>query len=308
MKTFPNFVVGQVLLVHNFEFKDIRMKYRVLGLIFCLLCYAAQGFGESSFDRELVVTDQNRAAKVETVLRDLLRAYENEDAREFLDYVSEDRFRQDYLTFTDALYNDFRTYEIYRIDYWVDRVVGDHMKQFFYVRWEKRYETLDDARQMNEKGFSRFVFDEINGEYLLIELAGNDLFGSSLAEWTNETPSISGQEQTNTSGTSASTPDLVMACATYDDSSPSVATHHHEFYIKNQGTAASGPSVIRTGTCGVGAELSLNVPSISPGQTVLVKDGGSAPCATYRLDFTSVVSESNEGNNNGMIPVGAFCP
>jgi hypothetical protein len=282
------------------------MKYRVLGVVVCFLCFAAQVYGDSSFDRELVIKNQGRADKVETVLRDLLRAYENEDAREFLDYVSEDRFRQDYLTFTDALYSDFRTYEIHRVDYWLDRVVPDNVKQFLYVRWEKRYETLDDARQLTERGFSRFVFDEVNGEYLLIELAGNDLFGSSLAEWTEETPSVPGQETAPVGNLKA---DLVMSCATFVPG-PSIVDDRHHFYITNQGTTAAGESVlhVENEVWGVQLDFSINVPIILPGQTVHVEDGSHSRFQNYRLDYTSVVSESNEANNTGSILNNAVCP
>ncbi|MDY0164021.1 hypothetical protein, partial [Desulfobotulus sp.] len=143
---------------------------------------------ETQFDRDIVVKDQTRAMKVEAVFKELLAAYEDEDVHGFLERVSDERFRQDYITFTDALYSDFRNYEIHRVDYWIDRVVSDHVRQFLFVRWEKRYESLDSGRVMTQQGFSRFLFDEVDGQYLLVELAGNSLFGASLREWLDEVP------------------------------------------------------------------------------------------------------------------------
>ncbi len=279
------------------------MKYKGYGFVLCLILLTTLCYGESSFDRELIIKNQARATKVESVLKNLLRSYENEDAREFLDYVSEDRFRHDYLTFTDALYEDFRTYEIHQVEYWVDRVVADHVKQFLFVRWKKRYEMLDDGQQLKASGFSRFVFDEVNGKYLLIELAGNDLFGSSLAEWTSETPAIPGQESTSAKA------DLVMSCATFIPG-PSIVDDQHHFYIKNQGTVVAGTSVLRVENEVWGAQLdfSINVPSILPGQTVHVEDAVHSRFQNYRLDFTSVVSESNENNNTGSILNNVACP
>ncbi len=39
-------------------------------------------------------------------------------------------FRQDYLTFANALYEDFGSYEIHHVEYWVDRVVPDYINNF----------------------------------------------------------------------------------------------------------------------------------------------------------------------------------
>lgn len=180
---------------------------KAMVLMTALVLLSSAAFSETRYDRDLVVKDETRAMKVEKVFKELIAAYEDEDPQGFLDLVSDDRFRQDYITFTDALYSDFRNYEIHRVDYWVDRVVSDHIKQFLFVKWEKRYETLESGRQNTLAGYSRFLFDEINGKYLLIELAGNPLFGGSLQEWREETPPISGQvvpvvkAEKNTTGT-----------------------------------------------------------------------------------------------------------
>lgn len=169
-----------------------------LALIWVCL-FTTPAFCDSSYDRELIVKDKTRATQVEKTFKELMAAYEDEDAQGFLDLVSDERFRQDYMTFTDALYNDFRTYEIRQVDYWIDRVVPDHVKQFLYVRWEKRYEDLDDGQQFTSTGYSRFLFDEVDGDYLLVELAGNSLFGGSLPEWVEEVSQIPGQEMQQSS-------------------------------------------------------------------------------------------------------------
>ncbi|BCS97473.1 hypothetical protein DSLASN_31050 [Desulfoluna limicola] len=166
---------------------------KAMVLMTALVLLSSAAFSETRYERDLVVKDETRAMKVEKVFKELIAAYEDEDPQGFLELVSDDRFRQDYITFTDALYSDFRNYEIHRVDYWIDRVVSDHIKQFLFVKWEKRYETLESGRQNTLSGYSRFLFDEINGNYLLIELAGNPLFGGSLQEWREETPPISGQ-------------------------------------------------------------------------------------------------------------------
>jgi len=284
------------------------MKYRLLCVALCLFCLNATAYAESSFDRELVVKNTERAVKVENVLKELLRAYENEDAREFLDYVSEDRFRHDYLTFTDALYTDFRTYEIHRIDYWVDRVVADHIKQFLYVRWEKRYETLDEGRQYTERGFSRFVFDEINGDYLLVELAGNDLFGSSLPEWTEETPSIPGQEASPNPDSGNNNPpaglaDLVIQSTGYVPAFGSITVNNFDVVIANNGSVASGPTVVNVITAVSGNLDQINIPAIPAGGTYSFTSVTGYEIglhvASVSIDPNNVVPETNDANNQG---------
>jgi hypothetical protein len=175
---------------------SVAKKMQWLIVFALMFSVAGVAFADNSYDRELIVTgDKSRSDQVEVVFKNLMAAYEDEDAQGFLDLVSDDRFRQDYITFTDALYSDFRSYEIHHVDYWVDRVVPDHVKRFLYVRWEKRYEDLDDGRQLTSRGYSRFLFDDVDGDYLLIELAGNNLFGGSLKEWRDEVPPVSGQER-----------------------------------------------------------------------------------------------------------------
>ena len=271
-------------------------------LVFTLTCHAG-----SSYDRELVVKDQARAMEAEAVLSELITAYENEDARQFLDYVSEDRFRQNYLTFTDALYQDFRTYEIHHVEYWVRRVVSNHLKQLVFVDWEKRYETLEDSQQLFRKGYSCFVFDEINGDYLLIELKGDDLFGSSLAEWTEETPTIPGQSITpgnagNDAGTPSTgtttpvaLPDLLVGLI-YQTGSSSI-----DVSIHNLGTAPSPATQILMEENIMTSPFSstLTLPPLAPGgvHTFSHFFGGPEP---YRVtvDPNNMVQESNETNNS----------
>jgi len=271
------------------------MKYKGYGFVLCLILLTTLCYGESSFDRELIIKNQARATKVESVLKNLLRSYENEDAREFLDYVSEDRFRHDYLTFTDALYEDFRTYEIHQVEYWVDRVVADHVKQFLFVRWKKRYEMLDDGQQLKASGFSRFVFDEVNGKYLLIELAGNDLFGSSLAEWTSETPAIPGQEATPTGNSGMA--DLSIQSAALLNA----ADYNFIMTIANTGTAASLPTTFRAVRNGGGSFYTDTIPAINPGATYSYSNTIiSAPgLDLVTIDPDNIVPESNETNNTG---------
>lgn len=170
-------------------------------------------FASSDYDKDIIVLDQSRDDKVKIVFSDMMQFYEEEDSSSFFSYVSEDRFIQDFMTFTEAIDEDFRKYEIISFDSWIEKITSDGVKRYLYVKWEKRYETNLGGNQTTKTGYSRFLFDEINGEYKLIELAGNNLWGDSLAEWRDEVPTIPGQEiydEVSSSGTSG-LPDLKIS-------------------------------------------------------------------------------------------------
>ena len=307
----------------------MKLNYAVkLCLSLILVClFTTTGFCDSSYDREMIVKDKTRAIQVEGVFKELMAAYEDEDARGFLDLVSDERFRQDYITFTDALYSDFRNYEIHNVDYWIDRVVPDHVKQFLFVRWEKRYENLDDGQQLTQQGFSRFLFDEVDGDYLLVELAGNHLWGASLQEWRDEVPQISGQETVQSSvdavcdaqnlslcdgancssnggywydgschSTPTGQPDLVFSSTTYVDNYP-IASPVVNFTVRNNGTAASGTSTSVIGSNASGA--SVFVPDLNPSAefsgTISVNSRNSGDSLT--VDPDGFVNDSDFSNN-----------
>lgn len=192
--------------------------FKILILLFSLLM-STLSFSASEFDKDITVKDQTRNEKVTTVFKEMMRAYEEEDINEFFSYVSEDRFIQDYMTFYEAIEQDLRVYDILTIDTWVNKITDDGVKRYLYVRWEKRYESTSSNNEIVQLGYSRFLFDEVNGKYKLIELAGNNFWGISLPEWREEVPQIAGQEiYVNSNGNELSgasgggLPDLTTAC------------------------------------------------------------------------------------------------
>lgn len=222
---------------------------KAMVLMTALVLLSSTAFSETRYDRDLVVKDETRAMKVEKVFKELIAAYEDEDPQGFLDLVSDDRFRQDYITFTDALYSDFRNYEIHRVDYWVDRVVSDHIKQFLFVKWEKRYETLESGRQNTLSGYSRFLFDEVNGKYLLIELAGNPLFGGSLQEWREETPPISGQVVPVAAATKVTTDPTPISPGTNPITTPTESCDNSHLFLCDSGNCGNVGGYWYNNTC-----------------------------------------------------------
>ena len=128
-------------------------------------------FADSSYDRTMeVVGNQTRDEKVTQVFKEMITLYQDEDAMGFLEHTSEDRFLQDYLTFSDAIYQDTREYDILEINYWINEIVPKgNYKRYLNVRWERYSIHNESAGSYTKKGVSRFLFDDINGEYKLIE-------------------------------------------------------------------------------------------------------------------------------------------
>lgn len=316
------------------------MKQFVMGTILSgviSLLLLSVSAAEDAFERELVVKDQTRVMKVESVFKKLLQAYEDESPNDFLELVSDERFRQDYITFTDALYSDFRKYEIKDVTYWIDRVTSDHVKQFLYVKWEKRYINLDDGRPGTTTGFSRFLFDEVNGKYLLVELAGNTLFGGSLKEWRDETPKISGEVKQIVSAPDTATcgpenrsacddrlscentgfghwydnrcndtpqgqPDLFFGHASLGPANGSITIERFSYTIANRGTAVSGPCVLEINyieMTGAPRTAVINtIGTIEPGDEYSgYYDLVDAGLEIVRIVPDTSVRESDESNN-----------
>jgi hypothetical protein len=160
-----------------------------------LLIFGVTLVADSVYDRTVTVLDKTRDQEVQETFRTLIAAYTDEDARSFFDVVSEDRFEQDYITFSDAVYNDFRLYDIMQVDFWFEGIIPvNQVGRIVTVRWEERYESLESSEQFETRGLSRFTFDEIDGEFYLIRIEGNNLFGISSVEWNEEVPPIAGQE------------------------------------------------------------------------------------------------------------------
>lgn len=285
------------------------------------VCLSTVAMAETVYERELIVTDKSRQAEVENVFRQMLEAYEDEDARSFLDDVSEEDFRQDYINFEDALYEDFRNYDIHRVDYWIDRITESGTDRYFYFRWEKRYENIDNAEQLESRGFSRMLFEQVNGKYMLTELAGNDLFGSSYSEWTNETPHIPGNSDTNTVASSSQSsgsggPSAPAAKADYQVVGLNVVSWGAggltvEVQIKNNAATATDISGVlvtifempgpRSGSAAVapiaaGATVSIPVLVVNAGMLAV---GAENPAGDIQVtvDPDNDIDESDETNN-----------
>jgi len=185
-------------------------------------------WADSSYDRTIQVMDQTRDEAVRQAFREMIAAYTDEDARSYFDLVSEDRFEQDYITFSDAIYNDFRLYDIMQVDFWFEGIVPvNQVGRILTVRWEERYESLESSEQFETRGLSRFTYDEIDGEFYLIRIEGNNLFGISSQEWSEEVPPVAGQEQQNNSA--ALLPDVIPVKLICDGSS----SWYIDFDIKN---------------------------------------------------------------------------
>jgi len=243
----------------------------------------------SEYDREMVVLGQSRNDKVKTVFQEMMNRYEEEDLNAFFSFVSEDRFHQDYMTFHEAIEEDFRVYDILNVDTWIDKITTDGVKRYLYVKWDKRYESTNSDTEINRLGYSRFLFDEINGEYKLIEIAGNNFWGGSLPEWREEVIHIAGEEPEK--------PDLTVTITSCPDGGPIV------FEIKNLGVKTTlGEIEYRVTDTQSGGSINSYIydGDISMNESVRLSQS-THNCRSGKGDVTvdqnNLIDESNEDNN-----------
>ncbi len=275
------------------------MKRLLTLLVLGLLTLTLQA--DSSYDRTIEVLEKSRDEAVKQVFRELINAYQDEDARGFFERVSEDRFLQDYVTFSDGIYQDFRYYDILQVDYWFERIVPKGVKRFVYVKWEKRYENLKTAQRYVQRGYSRFLFDEIEGKYYLIEVAGNHLWADSVAEWREEVPKIPGQEAEPASTNSL--PDLTV-----------------ENILCPSGGGGAMPVTFDIANIGAGATTSGRIEYLINGSTSGtyfgdLEAGETAHISTtadcyasvgVNVDPDDMIEESDETNNDITVKLGAM--
>lgn len=270
------------------------------------LFISSASFGAAEFDRDIVIKKQSRDDKVTSVFNQMMMAYEDESLHEFFSFVSEDRFVQDYMTFYDAIDNDLRAYDILSIDTWVNKIEDDGVKRYLYVKWDKRYTSTSHDNEINQLGYSRFLFDEVDGDYKLIELAGNIFWGGSSSEWREEVPTIAGQEVytvTQEQEVVVADPDLVIKnlfCSPMYD--PAGATI--EFDIVNLGGATDSGSVdyFYDAQNDMYDITDTYFDDIGSGETVHISISGECYGGNpATVDPDDLIEESDESNNTTIV-------
>lgn len=272
----------------------------IFTLIFALFS-AVTVFGASSFDKDIVVLDQSRNDKVTAVFKEMIDSYREKDVRGFFGHISEDRFVQDYMTFHEAILQDMRTQDILSVDTWINKISADGIKRYLYVRWEKRYEDNASDKEIRQLGSSRFLFDEIDGEYKLVEIAGNNFWGGSLPEWRAEVPPISGQEKETVvkTGGVLLLPDLVISGAQCNYPATKTIT----FTIFNSGSgSANAPiaykQIFSNGAPGIEGAYDGTIPS--SGSITLTTSSNCENITgpdSIAVDPNNLIPEANETNN-----------
>jgi len=146
-------------------------------------------FAETASDKSIKPLDTSREELVKESFRALVSAYLDKDIDSFMSYVSESKFQQDYMTFDDAIREDFRVYNLFNLDYWFEQIIPDG-EQLIYmkVRWEKEYESIKRNRLLQKSGSSWFLFVKSRDGYKLIGMAGAMMWGDSRKEWVQERP------------------------------------------------------------------------------------------------------------------------
>jgi len=121
----------------------------------------------------------NENIMVEKVFKKMQRAYKEKNQKSFFQYVSENKFQQDYLSFYDSVDEDFNTNDILSTNTWIDKITTDGKKRFLYIKWTKRYHTVNNNQELEVEGNTEYLFDQIKGKYKLIDFSGDVFWGVS---------------------------------------------------------------------------------------------------------------------------------
>ncbi len=286
--------------------------FKGLLLVLFLVFSSVASYAQSDFDKDIVVLNQSRSDKVKAVFKELMNYYEEEDEQGFFSLVSEDRFLQDFMLFSEAIEKDFRLYDILSFDYWIDKITDDGVKRYLYVKWEKRFQANNQATEQTKTGYSRFLFDEINGKYKLIELAGNNLWGDSLDEWKEEVPEIPGQESEDETNSDTYPPSESV------DPNPPIeevflpdlviiesCVNSGTFVIKNQGEGDTTSGYIEYSLTADDGQTATNIyeENLAAGETSseIYCDAVSSYGGTIEVDPNNQIEESNEDNNKAIV-------
>jgi len=146
-------------------------------------------FADSGSDRTTRALDNSPEELAKESFRTLVSAYLDKDIETFMDQVSEEKFQQDYITFDDAIRQDFRVYNLLNLNYWFDQITPDGENLIYMkVRWNKEYESITSSKLHRKLGVSWFLFIKSDKTYKLIGMAGQAMWGESRNEWLQETP------------------------------------------------------------------------------------------------------------------------
>jgi len=158
-------------------------------LLIILLSFGSLSYGMSSKSNN-IQQDKNINKQIESTFKKMMNYYQNENESNFFSLVDKNSFLEDYMLFRQAIEKDFRTYDVLDFEYWIDKITSDGTKRYLYVKWKKTYQTINGTGTFIKKGYSRLLFDKVNGSYKLVELAGDVLYGNSLSEWKTRVPHI----------------------------------------------------------------------------------------------------------------------
>jgi len=124
-------------------------------------------------------TKQKDDEKIEKVFHKMAKAYKNENMKNFISKVSENRFQKDFVDFFESVKEDFRLHDTMSLDIWIDKITADKKVRFLYVKWDKRYLNAGNNIEQTQNGQSIFVFLKIKNRYKLVDFDGDVLFGNN---------------------------------------------------------------------------------------------------------------------------------
>ena len=144
-------------------------------------------------------------------------------------------------------------------------------------------------------------------KYASLNVSSSSPYGKSMAPLTGRGGGNGGNGGGGGGGGGGQTgekPDLVIPYVHHGTSTSNNSTVHMKIYLKNQGSVASGPFVVRGKQNNLKDMYSVSAPSIAAGQQISIRVPYTISCSTHQTlyfyhyaDADNQVDESNEANN-----------
>ncbi len=121
-------------------------------------------------------TENIKAAK--KALDDLVRAFERESLFTFFNLIN-NRFNRGYLDFKDRVENDFQTFDVIRIEYFIDDIEAEGNNVSINFHWDRSWmpQMVMATAPILMQGQTQFIFEVENGKATLNDQTGAAIFG-----------------------------------------------------------------------------------------------------------------------------------
>ncbi|MBI4970583.1 MAG: hypothetical protein HZC17_01930 [Candidatus Omnitrophica bacterium] len=156
-------------------FKKISL-FLVAGLLMAGPVFAQVGSTSDAVNYPAKADETKNIELAKQAMQNLVDMYQAEREEAFFQNVS-DRYLRSYVDFRTMVDSDFRTYNMIRIQYWIDREVEEGGRVNLNIHWERSWQPMTAGTPQLTQGHSKMVFEIMDGKATLVDQQEDALFG-----------------------------------------------------------------------------------------------------------------------------------